>query len=185
MATHCSVLAWRVTWTEEPGGLHSIGLQRIGHNWACEELAHWKRLWCWERLGAGGEGDDRGCDGWMASPTRWTWVWVSSGSWLWTGRPGMLRFMGSQSWTWLSDWTELNWACMQLFLAPYCFFAFCCSRNDVSRWKHCSRVPSPSLSQLWQAKEFEKCPETGRNKEGLSPRTYGGNVPADTLILDI
>ena len=54
------------------------------------------RPWCWEGLGAGGEGDDRGWDGWMASPTRWMWVWVSSGSWWWTGRPGMLQFMESQ-----------------------------------------------------------------------------------------
>ena len=63
---------------------------------SCEELTHWKRLWHWEGLGAGGEGDDRGWDGWMASLTRWTWVWVNSGSWWWTGRPGVLRFMGSQ-----------------------------------------------------------------------------------------
>ena len=74
---------------------------------SCEELTHWKRPWCWEGLGAGGEGDDRGWDGWMASPTRWTWVWVNSGSWWWTGRPGVLRFMGLQSQAWLSDWTEL------------------------------------------------------------------------------
>ena len=60
--------------------------------------------------GVGGEGDDRGWDGWMASPTRWTWVWVNSGSLWWTGRPGVLWFMGSQSQTRLSDWTELNWA---------------------------------------------------------------------------
>ena len=46
----------------------------------CEELTHWKRPWCWERLRAGGEGDNRGWDGWMASSTRWTWVWVDSGS---------------------------------------------------------------------------------------------------------
>ena len=75
---------------------------------SCEELTHWKRLWCWEGLGAGGEGDDRGWDGWMVSPTRWTWVWVNSGRWWWTGRPGMLQFMGSQKvghgWS-----TELNW----------------------------------------------------------------------------
>ena len=50
----------------------------------------------WERLKAGREGDDRGWDGWMASLTRWTWVRVNSGSWWWTGRPGVLRFMGSQ-----------------------------------------------------------------------------------------
>ena len=54
-----------------------------------EEWTHWKRPWCWERLKVG-EGDDRGWDGWMASPTRWTRVWVISRSWWWTGRPGML-----------------------------------------------------------------------------------------------
>ena len=75
----------------------------------CEELAHWKRPWCWERLKVGGEGDDRGWDSWMASLTQWIWVWVNSGSWWWTGRPGMLQSMGSQkNQTWLSDWTELN-----------------------------------------------------------------------------
>ena len=62
---------------------------------SCEELTHWKRLWGWEGLGAGGEGDDRGWDGWMASLTRWMWVSVNSRSWWWTGRPGVLRFMGS------------------------------------------------------------------------------------------
>ena len=55
-----------------------------------------KDTWCWERLKAGGEADDRGWDGWMASPTWWTWVWVGSGSWWWTGKPGVLQFMGSQ-----------------------------------------------------------------------------------------
>jgi len=70
---------------------------------------HWKRLWCWEGLGAGGEGDDRVWDGWMASLTRWTWVWVNSRSWWWTGRPGVLRFMGSQRVG--HDWaTDLFWS---------------------------------------------------------------------------
>ena len=74
----------------------------------CEELTHWKRLWCRERLRAGGEGDDRGWDGWMASPTQRTWVWANSGSWWWTERPGVLRLMGSQRVGY--DWvTELNW----------------------------------------------------------------------------
>ena len=74
----------------------------------CEELTHWKRPWCWERLRAGGEGDDKGRDGGIASPTRWTWVWVDSGSWWWTGRPGVLPSMGSQrvEYNWA---TELNW----------------------------------------------------------------------------
>ena len=74
-----------------------------------DELRGWISIswpWCWEGLGAGEERDDRGWDGWMASPTRWTWVWVHSGSWWWTGRPGVLRFMGSPSWTRLSNWTE-------------------------------------------------------------------------------
>ena len=62
----------------------------------CEELTHWKRPWCWERLKAEGEGDDRGWDGWMASPTQWTWVWVNSGSWWWTEWPGVLQPMGSR-----------------------------------------------------------------------------------------
>ena len=79
---------------------------------SCEELTPWKRLWCWKGLGAGGEGDDRGWNGWMASATRWTWVWVNSRSWLWTGRPGVLRFMGSQrvrhDWATELNWTELN-----------------------------------------------------------------------------
>ena len=74
---------------------------------SCEVLIHWKRPWCWEGLGAGGEGDDRGWDGWMASPSQWTWVWVSSGSWWWTGRPGVLWFMWLQRVK--SNWaTELN-----------------------------------------------------------------------------
>ena len=80
---------------------------------SCEELTHWKRPWCWEGLGAGGEGDDRGWDGWMASPTRWTWVWLNSHSWWWTGRPGMLWLMESQrvghDWVTELNWTELNW----------------------------------------------------------------------------
>ena len=73
-----------------------------------QRTTHEKRTWCWERLRAGGEGDDRGWDGWMASPTQWTWVWVDSRSWWWRGRPGVLWFMGSQrvghNWA-----TELNW----------------------------------------------------------------------------
>ena len=61
-----------------------------------DALTHCKRPWCWERLKAGGEGDDRGWDSWMASPTQWTWVWASSRSWWWTGKPGVLQSMGSQ-----------------------------------------------------------------------------------------
>ena len=80
----------------------------------CEELTHLKRPWCWERLRAGGEGHDRGWDGWMASLTQWTCIWVSSGSWWCTGKPGMLQSMGSQKvrhhWA-----TELKCAGRQLY----------------------------------------------------------------------
>ena len=87
-------------------GCWSWNSSTLATSW--EELTHWKRPWCWEGLGAGGEGDDRGWDGWMASLTRWTWVWVNFGSWWWTGRPGMLRFMGLQRVR--HDWAnELNW----------------------------------------------------------------------------
>ena len=92
-----------------------------------EELTHWKRPWCWEGLGAGGEGDDRGWDGWMTSPTRWTRVWVISGGWWWTGRPGMLQFMRSQRVG--QDWaTELR-----LFTKIKC--------NDCSTWKALQFTP--------------------------------------------
>ena len=73
----------------------------------CKELTYWKRPWCWERLKVGGEGEDRGWDGWMASLTQWTWVWVNAGSWWWGGKPGVLQSMALQSQTQLSDWTEL------------------------------------------------------------------------------
>ena len=88
------------------GLMLKLKLQYFGH--LREELTHLKRPWCWERLRARGEDDDRGWDGWMASPTQWTWVWVNSRSWWWTGWPGVLRFMVSQRVG--HDWaTELNW----------------------------------------------------------------------------
>ena len=61
-----------------------------------KELTHWKRAWCWERLRAGGEGGNRGWNGWMASQTQWTWVWANSGRWRRTGKPGVLQSMGLQ-----------------------------------------------------------------------------------------
>ena len=82
------------------GLILKLKLQYFGHlMWRADWL---KRPWCWERLWAGGEGDDRGWDGWMASSTQWTWVWVNSRSWWWKGRPDMLRSMGLKE----SDTTE-------------------------------------------------------------------------------
>ena len=86
-----------------------LKLQYFGHlMWR----THWKRPWRWERLKAGGEGDDRGWDGWMASSTQRTWVWASSGRWWRTGKSGVLQSMGSQrighDWVTELNWTELN-----------------------------------------------------------------------------
>ena len=101
------------------GTMLKLKLQYFGH--LMQRVASLeKRLWCWEGLRAGGEGDDRGWDGWMASQTQWTWVWVNSGSWWWTGRPGVLRFMGSQR-VGLNWATELNWAESLNCLHSYAF----------------------------------------------------------------
>ena len=72
-----------------------------------EEVTHWKRLWCWEGLGSGGEWDDRGWNGWMASPTQWTWVWVNSRSWWWTRKAWSAAIHGvTKNRTQVSNWTE-------------------------------------------------------------------------------
>ena len=89
------------------GLMLKLKLQYFGHlMWRTDSLE--KTLRCWKRLKAGGEGDNRGWDGWMSSLTQWAWVWVGSGSWWWTGKPGVLQSMEWQSRTRLSDWTELN-----------------------------------------------------------------------------
>ena len=103
---------------------------------AKSELTQSKRPWCWERLRAG-EGDDRGWNGWMASPTQWTWVWVSSGSWWWTEKPGVLQPMGSQTvghdwvselierqtkYSFMDEWSEVKWKSLSLvwlFVMPW------------------------------------------------------------------
>ena len=101
---------------------------------SCEELTYWKRLWCWEGLGAGGEGDDRGWDGWMASLTWWAWVWVNSGSWWWTGRPGVLQFMGLQRVG--HDWaTELNVIIICQLI--------CKTQQWPQDWKRSVSIPTP------------------------------------------
>ena len=100
----------------------------------CEELIHLKRPWFWESLKAAGEGDDRGWDGWMASQTQWTWVWANSRSWWWTGRPGVLSFMGSQ-WV-IHNWaTELNWAGLDVSFIFYDIW--CRIRKNREIWNFC------------------------------------------------
>ena len=138
---------------------------------SCEQLTHLKRPWCWERLRAG-EGDDRGWDGWMASLTQWTWVWVDSGSWWWTGRPGVLQFMGSQRVG--HDWvTELNSAYklnkqgdyIQLWHTPFPI------------WNQ-SVVPCPVLTVAsWPAYRFL------RRQDGLVSRLFKTRVIPKSSVL--
>ena len=102
----------------------------------CKELTHWKRPWCWERLKAGGEGENR--DDWMASLTLWTWVWASSGSWWWTGKAGVLQFMGLQ-------WVRHEWATelTPLLTSQVCIFC------DKHPWLlHLTFLPECSLLLL-------------------------------------
>ena len=88
------------------GLMLKLKLQYFGH--LMRRTDSLEKSCCWERLKAG-EGNDRGWDGWMASLTQWTWIWISSRSWWWAGRPGVLQSMGSQRVR--HDWaTELNWS---------------------------------------------------------------------------
>ena len=90
-----------------------------------------------KKLKAGGEGDDRVWDGWMASLTQWTWVWINSGSWWWTGRPSVLQFRGFKSQTLLRDWTELKLKDnINLFQNSHAHTATL-------------RAPSPAASHCW------------------------------------
>ena len=102
------------------GLMLKLKLQSFGH--LMRKADSFERPWCWERLKTRGKGDDRGLDGWIASLTQWTWVWVNSGSWWWTGRPGVLQFMGSQrvGHEWL-NWTELRLHFHFPFLLPSCW----------------------------------------------------------------
>ena len=122
-------LAGRLFTTEPPGkpgreqGVQVEQENKIGHElitvgagwWVhegasyCQLLFTSGRLWCRERLRAGEQGNSRGWDGWMASPTQCTWVWANSRSWWWTGRPGVLQSMGLQrAGTWLSNSTTTS-----------------------------------------------------------------------------
>ena len=131
------------------------------------EMTHLKRPWCLERLNARGEGDDRGWDGWMVSLTRWTWVWVNSGSWWWTGRPGMLQSMGSQK-VW-HDWaTELNWndkvGFLFIFLMKVACFYFFYFPSFIELWwinKNCTYLGCTMLFFQWYTMwQFNICHET-------------------------
>ena len=110
-------------------------------------------LWCQEGLGAGGEAGNRGWDGWMASLTRWTWVWVNSGSWWWTGSAGVLRFMGSQrvGHDWATDliWSDLKCHIYRYFM-PYCSkFYLCLQFHGLCMWNFASRKVKRIIFKYW------------------------------------
>ena len=127
------------------GLMLKLKLQYFGH--LMRRLTHWKRLWCCEGLGARGEGNNRGWDGWMA------WVWVNSGNWWWTGRPGVLQFMGSQSRTWLSDWTELDKIVATLVESHMWHQCLCSVVSDfATSWTLAPEVP---LSMGFSRQEYQ------------------------------
>ena len=117
-----------------------------------EELTRWKRPWCWERLKIGGEGDNRGWDGWMTSLIQWTWVWTNSGRQWKIGKPGMLQSMGWHSQTQLSDWTktiylqvyfylsERNKFCERIFESYKVLFSFILVRDRQFVMKICLNI---------------------------------------------
>ena len=164
------------------GMMLKLKLQYFSHlMW---KLTHWKRPWGWERLKAGGEGDNRGPDSWMASPAQWTWVWASSRSWWWTGRPGMLQSTVSQRvglhWT-----TELNWerqksACVcaevlsdsaLVWLCASLWTAACQALLSlgISRQEYWSGMPFPPPGDL---------PSPGTEPTSLtSPALAGSSLP--------
>ena len=127
------------------------------------------KTWYWERLKAGGEGDDRGWDGWMASPTWWTWVWVNSRSWWWTGKPGVLQSMGSQRvrhnlatelnctivWSFLplsffgiGMKTDLFQSCSLCWVFQICWHIVCSTftASAFRIWNSSAGIPSPPLA---------------------------------------
>ena len=111
------------------GLMLKVKLQYLGH--LIEELTHLKRPWCWESLKVR-EGDNRGWDGWMASPTQWIWVWINSESWWWTRRPDVLQSMGLQGvgHNWV---TELKWTETSVFSPVWCWrFVRCICVQSVN-----------------------------------------------------
>ena len=125
------------------GLMLKLKLQYFGH--LMRRTDPFEKTLMLERSKAGGEGNDRGWDGWMASLTQWTWVWVNSRSWWWTGKPDVLQSIGSQSRTWLSDWTEL---CELSFHDFYLFNSGLLVFSSLDCQVHVLKISS---SKLWFA----------------------------------
>ena len=145
----------------------------------CEELTHLKRPWCWERLKVGGEGDSRGWDGWMASPTQWTLAWVSSGSWWWSEAWHAAVHGVTKSWTRLSNGTELNWVYMcrcdssgssHLPLphpCPHVCGAYLPLNIKMSPTSHSTSIPLRLRIRSWASLSFYAC---------VCPKVGGRNI---------
>ena len=128
---------------------------------------HWKRPWCWERLKGGEEGDDRGWDGWMASPTQWRWVWVDSRSWWWTGRPGVLQSMGCKE---LDKTEQLNWTELIVKAMVFPVFMYRCESWTQKKAER-GRLDA---FELWCWRRLWRVPWTARRsnqsiRKGVSP----------------
>jgi len=148
----CWIRLFRVPWTVRRSNQSILKRSVLGVHWKdwcwswnsntlatwCKQLIHLKRPGCWGRLRTGVEGDDRGWDGWMASPTQWTWVWVDSGSWWRTGRPGVLQSMGLQRVR--HDWATTETETSYQISAP----RLCSHLNLITSFK----VPSPNTASL-------------------------------------
>ena len=119
---------------------------------------------------AGGEGDDRGWDGWMVSPTQWIWVWVNSGSWCWTGRPGMLRFMGLQrvghDWATERNWTDIVMRVMKTVLHWH---------NEIYRSVEQYREPKYTSEHLQSTGLHKSAKNTKWGEDSLFNKQYWEN----------
>ena len=146
----------------------------------CEELTHWKRPWCWERLKAGGEGDDRGWDGWMASLTQW--VWVNSRRQWRTGKPGVLPTMGLQRARYNLVTCSVTYICIHTCVMPYIFTCVCVScsvmSNFVSPW-----TVAPRLLCSWNSPGKNTGEGSHSLLQGKNP-TLGSNPGSPVLQVD-
>ena len=131
-------------------------------------------------LGAGGEGDDRGWDGWMASLTQWAWVWVNSGSWWWwTGRPGVLWFIGSQRVG--HDWaTELNWTSLLTAVKP-----FTVENCGKFLWKNCGKFFKRWEYQTTLPASWEICLQVKKQQLRLDMEQWTGSKLENEYIKDV
>ena len=156
MLLHCGAGEdfWELPWTARRSSLSILkeinpeySLEGWCWSWStnplatwCEELTHWKRPWCWERLKRGREGDNGRWDGWMASPTRWTWVWATPG--VGDGQEAWCAAVHgvTKHWTWLSNWTDQKPWPKNILISRATGSRHCC--HPLLRWNWGSKMLS-------------------------------------------